>query len=266
MDELEFRQRVYANPADPGQEALDAAKEKPALQRILDQARMLDDNVKGLVNSVVVPADLAERLRNLPETAEEDTNVAATGATGATAANDAHSGSLFKYYALAACLLVAIAVTFTLGDRRAQLTPGDVAFGNDVLRHLLVEAAELSAINAGTMQSEVGMPEVEQLINLQGAQLVSYEAFENMPVRVAKLCPVLESQNGVHLMIQGNSGAVNIIVISNSPVSTQFDISDDRFNGRVIPGERGNVVLVGERDEDLETIETLFADQMNWAI
>ena len=55
-------------------------------------------------------------------------------------------------------------------------------------------------------------------------------------------------------------------VINNSPVSGEYSFHDDRFNGIVVPMGEGNMVLVGERNEDLEQYKTLFADNIDWVI
>ena len=55
-------------------------------------------------------------------------------------------------------------------------------------------------------------------------------------------------------------------VINNSPVSVEYSFHDDRFNGIVVPMGEGNMVLVGERNEDLEQYKTLFADNIDWVI
>jgi len=59
---------------------------------------------------------------------------------------------------------------------------------------------------------------------------------------------------------------VSVIVINNSPVSVEYSFHDDRFNGIVVPMGEGNMVLVGERNEDLEQYKTLFADSIDWVI
>jgi hypothetical protein len=69
-----------------------------------------------------------------------------------------------------------------------------------------------------------------------------------------------------HLIFEGIQGAVSVIVINNSPVSVEYSFHDDRFNGIVVPMGEGNMVLVGERNEDLEQYKTLFADNIDWVI
>jgi hypothetical protein len=71
-----------------------------------------------------------------------------------------------------------------------------------------------------------------------------------------------------HLIFEGTQGAVNVIVIviNNRPVSIEYSFHDERFNGIVVPMGEGNMVLVGENNEDLEQYKTLFADNIDWVI
>ena len=57
-----------------------------------------------------------------------------------------------------------------------------------------------------------------------------------------------------------------MIVINNSPVSAEYIFRDERFNGIVVPMGAGNMVLVGENNEDLEQYKTLFTDNIDWVI
>lgn len=45
MDEIEFRQRLYSNPSEPDQDLLAAAKEDPALQKILAQTQEFEQQL-----------------------------------------------------------------------------------------------------------------------------------------------------------------------------------------------------------------------------
>jgi hypothetical protein len=61
-------------------------------------------------------------------------------------------------------------------------------------------------------------------------------------------------------------GAVSIFVINNSPVDTEYQIRDDRFDGVVIPMDEGNMIRGGEKDEDLDQFKELFSDSVEWVI
>ena len=67
-------------------------------------------------------------------------------------------------------------------------------------------------------------------------------------------------------MVPGDSGAVSVFVINNSPVESEFRIQDDRFHGMIVPLDEGNMVLIGEEGENLDQYKELFSGNMEWVI
>jgi len=67
-------------------------------------------------------------------------------------------------------------------------------------------------------------------------------------------------------MLQGSTGAINVIVINNSPVTNEFSIKDDRFSGIVIPMGDGNLILIGEKNENLDQYKSMFSQNIEWVI
>jgi hypothetical protein len=57
-----------------------------------------------------------------------------------------------------------------------------------------------------------------------------------------------------------------VIVINNSPVDVEFSIRDERFNGIVVPMAQGNMILVGEKNEDLNQYVSMFSENVEWVI
>ncbi len=255
MDEIEFRQRVYANPQDVDQEILDAARDNPAYQKILDQIQELEAGVTSLVNSIEVPEGLQEQLMSIPA----DTRIDLVDRPAA-------NSSFFQYYAIAASLLLAVGVTFSITFNSGP-SSAEIAFGDDVLQHLYFEQAEIDAVNDGNIgTSTISMPTVMQAMANAGTQLVSNEFMQDLVVRFARPCEILPAYQSAHLIVEGSQGAVNVIVINNSPVSVEYTIRDDRFYGVVVPMGEGNMILVGERDEDLDQFKNLFSENVDFVI
>lgn len=94
----------------------------------------------------------------------------------------------------------------------------------------------------------------------------SLESLQND--KAVKACEVMPAFQSAHLIFEGTQGAVSVIVIviNNRPVSIEYSFHDERFNGIVVPMGEGNMVLVGENNEDLEQYKTLFADNIDWVI
>lgn len=252
MNELEFRQRVYANPKELDQETLDAARDNPAYQKILEQTQELELGLNSALSKAAVPAGLKEKLMAIPVSAERSGNVSSI-----------HSAkqSFFQYYAIAASLLLAVGVTFSL-NFNSQLSSSDLAFGDDILAHLYVDADEIDDINSGLIDSIVGMPAINESMANTGTQLVSNETLQSIAIRSAKPCEILPAYDSAHLLVDGVQGAVSIIVINNSPVSGEYSFRDDRFNGIVIPMGDGNMIVVGEKNENLNSYKALFSESV----
>jgi len=253
MDELIFRKRVYANPNSIDQDLVDAVRANPALQKILDEVLAFDGEVAAVANAVAIPPGLQDRLTAIPESA------------AATAASKPSSNNFFQYYALAASLIfaVGIGVIVTFGDAPST---NEVVFGNEVIQHLYHEMNEIDAIHDGSSRSAVSMPALKEVMALADTQFNDEQFLQTMPVRFAKPCEVLPSYHSAHLMLQGSNGAINVIVINNSPVANEYSIRDDRFSGVVIPMGNGNLILIGEKNENLDRYKTMFAQNVEWVI
>lgn len=262
MNELEFRERVYANPSEPGQEILDAAQENPALQKILDEAREFDAKLTGLVSSVVVPEGLKDKLLEIPDADASEPDAAPNIVTMPD--RPAANASFFQYYAIAASLLLVIGVTFTLSFDSGP-SDNEIAMGDEVIRHIYAEAPEFELLNASGPRSVAVWSEVDTILASTGAQLSS-EINQQSTVFHANPCIILPEYTSAHLMMEGGEGVVNVFVIQNSPVTNEFQIRDDRFDGLVVPFDKGNLILVGEDGEDLEMYKELVAENMEWVI
>lgn len=267
MEESEFRERVYANPGAPDQELLDAARDNPAYQKILDQSRQMETEISSVLTAVRVPEGLKASLLDIPGLNTEINDAQSARVASVASAGDksaANAASFFQYYAIAASLLLMIGVVFTL-----TFEPGpnefEIALGEEMINHLYHESSEIAAINTGNDLVTVQWNDVNQIMSSAGVQLASTLQQDN-PVYYANPCIVLPAYSSAHLMVRGEEGAVSIIVINNSPVESEYRIQDDRFRGMVVPMGEGNLVLIGEVGENLDLFKQLFSDNMEWVI
>ncbi|MDP6096857.1 MAG: DUF3379 family protein [Gammaproteobacteria bacterium] len=255
MDELEFqkfKKIVYADPGTEDPEVLQAARANPELQKLVDDMRELDTSVAATLSGIPIPAGLAENLLAIPEV---DTAVAATESPA--------PAPRYHYYALAACLILAVGITIGFNLNRGP-TSSNLAFGDNVLKHIYVDVDLLNSAMAES--ATMTFPVVNQVMANAGSRLNDNGLLQNTPVRFALPCEVIPSFQSTHLAVQGNAGTVNIIVINNSPVNGEFTIRDDRYDGIVIPMDQGNMILIGERNEDLDQYKDLFSDSIDWVI
>jgi hypothetical protein len=261
MNELDFRTRLYTDPQAADQELLDAAAGDPVLQKILDQTRELDTEVAALLSSVTIPAGLADELMAIPATASTDSQNLEE-----LAAKPAANNNFFQYYAVAASLLLALGITFSVTFNSSSPTGAELAVGDDILQHLYMDAYELEGVSSNQITTAFGMPALNSIMAESGTRLVSNEFLQELPILSAKPCKIVPSFDSAHLIFSGTQGAVSVIVINNSPVSGEYKFSDDRFSGLVLPRGEGNMVLVGESGEDLEQYKDLFAENIDWVI
>lgn len=262
MNEIEFRKRLYTNPLEVDQELLAAAGADPALQKILEQTREMETEVAALVNAVEVPAGLADKLMAIAHALSTETELQNLGDV---ASKPAANNNFFQYYAIAASLLLALGVTISLTFDSGP-SSAEMAVGDDVLRHLYMDGFEIDEVSNASNTTIFGLPAINAVMAESGTRLVSNDFLQNLPIRSARPCAVVPAYQSAHLIFEGIQGAVSVIVINNSPVSVGYSFHDDRFNGIVVPMGEGNMVLVGERNEDLEQYKTLFADNIDWVI
>ncbi|MFN3163255.1 MAG: DUF3379 family protein [Pseudohongiellaceae bacterium] len=285
MDELEFRKRVYADPDNLDQDTLDAAAANPDLQRILDQTLALNGQLMELAAASIPPSGLKARLLAIPEQAGIDTSQASAeanpkasdelaarraraSAQSNAAGNASHAdkpGGQRRYYAIAACLLLAVGLSIALPVNRGP-SAEEMAFGNDVIAHIYHESEQLNAIAAGGLGTSVAMPTISNVMANSGSRLSNASFLQNMPVRYAQPCDIAQPFQSSHLILDGDQGAINVITINNSPVSQEFSIGDDRFSGVVIPMRGGNLILITEKNQDPSAYRGMIEDNVDWVI
>lgn len=265
MDELEFRKRIYANPRELEQEVLDAARANPPLQKILDESLKFEASLGDLLASPEIPEGLAGRLHAIPEADNANGDETVVADQSNVRPLRASKPSFFQYYAVAASLILAVGIVFSLMSNTGP-SSADVVFGDEMLAHLHHDIEEIDEITSGAAYAVLDLDEVNFTLANTGTQLMRQDSTGDFGVRSAKPCEILPAYESAHLVLQGSQGAISVIVINNSPVDVEFSIRDDRFEGIVLPMEGGNMILVGEKDEDLSQYASLFAENVEWVI
>lgn len=245
MDDLEFRKRAYSNPTDDDPEFTNAARAHPARERLLEELTSLENQLADAINTVSVPDGLAERLKQ-------------QGA-GNPGAEGVPRRSLKPYMTLAASVVVALALTFTVGQQ-GQPSARDLAFHDNVVNHLHEEASEY----AGDV--EASWERLTEVVSAGGGRIDNEAPLREAHVKFARDCGVTESLTGTHIVLEGEHGPVSLIYVATTPVSQDLELDDERFAGRIIPMQQGNMAIVGEKEEPLETFESLARTSFQWSI
>lgn len=265
MDELEFRKRVYANPRDLDDDILELARANPDYQKIVDETLAFEDSLGSLIEGCETPEGLITRLLALPEADELESATAASANSNVSPIGVKKKQSFFQYFAMAASLVLAVGIVFSLSSNGGP-SSADIVFGNELLAHLHHDIEEIDDITNGETYAVLDLDEVNTSMANAGTRLASYNGAQGFDVRSAKPCEILPAYQSAHLVLEGSHGAVSVIVINNSPVAVEFSIRDDRFNGIVVPMEQGNMILVGEKNEDLNQYASMFSENVEWVI
>jgi hypothetical protein len=265
MNETDFRKRIYTNPSEPDSDLLEAARGNPELSKILNETQALDQHIHSVMSNIAVPTDLQTKLLAIPNSADSDQDESL--ALQILADKPAANANYFQYFAIAASLVLAFGIGFSLTfGPEANPTSAELAFGNEVLQHMYHEEAEIAAINSGEVMPTVDMPMIRNAMAPVGTQLTSSSSDIAASVKFAKPCIIIPAYNSAHLIVQGSQGAVSLVLINNSPVSVEYSVNDERFSGIVIPMDKGNMILVGERDTDFAEYKKLFSENVDWII
>ncbi len=205
----------------------------------------LDALIRRELLSVSASADLRQKLLQ-PEQPAPRTMFSAL----ASSAND----SLFRRaLPVAACLVVALGITFWSTDSRQSMLE------DEIFTHMYLEgqldnedavAIPLNAVNA----------RMEQWM---GAHLEMSDAVEGLEVTFAKDCWVAQ-QVAFHLIMKGETGAVTVMMIPSDEAGTEFNISDEKYNGLVTPTDGGYLVVVGNKQEPIAEYRNLLSGKLEW--
>ncbi len=243
MDDLEFRKRALANPHDSDEDFVAATSSTPERMRLVQDIQALDKRIVEMVSAVTVPADLATRLKSRqPRVSRPVKSVWSS------------------YYAMAASLVIAVGVILSIGLQSANPSAADLQLHDDALRHVYREEPRYErAVN------DLSWQQINAVIAEAGVHLRDNERIKTMHIKFANGCR-LASGNGAHIVLEGTKGSVSVLIVHSSPVKTRFDVNDPRFAGKIIPFGEGNLIIVGEKEEPLETYEALLTDAFEWAI
>lgn len=253
MDDLEFRKRALANPHDLDADFVAAVAANPERNQFVDELKSLDGKISAIVQSVAVPAGLAERLKSRRR-------VEATPAEAKVTPMTPQKSTFRRYYALAASFVIAIGVTLSVGMQSAKLSAADLEFHDSVVQHVY---REVSRYENGL--ADMDWQQINSVIAEAGGHLREDENIKSMHIKFANGCRIIPGGNGAHIVLEGSKGSISVIIVHSSPVTKKFDVNDSRFVGKIIPLQGGNLIIIGEKDEPLETYESVITDAFEWA-
>ena len=242
MDDLEFRTRAFSDPLDQQEDLRTAADASPERRQLLDELNELERDLRRTLLAVDIPVGLKEKLTQ-----------------HARAASPLRNRGLL---ALAASLVVATGLTLNLFFQPG-LSAQDLALHDELVEHLHEEAPSYqSNYDDG---GDIGWAQVEAVLEASGTSLTSPDELATMQMIFARLC-ALGGSRSAHLVARGEHGPISIVFIRTAPVSRRVELRDDRFQGRIIPVNEGNMAVIGERNESLGQYEQMLRESLEWSI
>ncbi len=207
----------------------------------------LDDLIRRELLSVSAPADLRQLLLQ-PE------KFVPHAPWYSLAANDS---VLRRALPVAACLVVALGIAFWNTDNRRALLE------DEIFTHMYLEG-QLDNANAAAIPLTAVNTRMEQWM---GAHLEASDAVEELEVTFAKDCWIAQ-QMAFHMIMKGEAGAVTVMMIPSEGQAggeeTEFNISDEKFNGLVMPTDGGYLVVVGNKQEPIAEYRNLLSGKLEW--
>lgn len=247
MHDDEFTTRLYADPWDAAlQHETDT---DPATHRRaqLEDIRLFDRQLRERLHAVEPTPELAARLMGI-----SDTGVSTLAAW---------RSPWTVGWALAAAIVLTIG-----GIIRGQFvqsatpTPSELAVSESVMAHVYHELASYDA------NADLGLTQANLIMAAAGGRLQESSATHALSFRFLKRCFVLPNSPSAHLVVAGEKGMINIIVMQDAAVSQAFDFGDERFKGTVVPLESGTLFLLAEQGEELGSIADLLSESIEWII
>ncbi len=218
MDELEFRRRIYANPADDDDELCMAAQSNADNEAFWKDIKALDEKLKDAAN-VSVPDDLANKL--ILNTSLVEFNQ--------------HKRRNRWYIGLAA------SVAFTCG----------IALTAWQQQHVELDQAALAHMYYAEHEQPVGDAAITpQLVN---AKLAQFGA--QLDPSIGKIASVnyclLDAIRSLHMIIETPQGRMSVFLVPDNAKPAPGEFSDPMYKGTSYALQKTNVLVVGDKNSDL---------------
>lgn len=229
MDDLEFRRRCLADPHDTAEDFRAKCGEDPDHAQFVAAQIRFDQAIRRVLLGIEPPAGLAQR-------------ILARQGLGARP----QGREIRRYMAMAASLILIVGLSWFVSRAPADLP-------HTVLAHIYGELDHLNGDGAyprdrlAAVLSEAG-PELHGSLGT---------------VRYAGTCHI-RRHDGAHLVVQGQHGAVTVLLMPGEDIAHRRAVGDQRFHGVIVPTPNGSMAIVGERQEAIEYYEQRVRSALSW--
>jgi hypothetical protein len=240
----EYREAIAADPSGSFDGGDEHAAACPSCCRFRDEMRALDGRIAAALAIDVPPLRTAEFP---PADATAPANVV-----------DLHAGRKDKSRLPAWIGIAAVlAVAAFLGARLLVPEVATPSLAEQIVAHMDYEQESRRitsvAVPEQTLQQVMG-DDVSTMDT--GRELVTY----------AMSC-VINGRTVPHLVIQGTSGPVTLILMAEETIDDAIPLSGENVHGVIVPVGNGSVAIIGEREEQLREIDEIgerIVESVSW--
>ncbi len=231
----EYREAIGADPSFGGGEAHVSACDDCLAYR--DEMRVLDQTI-GRALAIRVPE------LHTPDLPEVDT-------TGVVSLAERRRFSAPAWMAIAATLVLAAFV----GIRMYGSNVTYPSLADEIVAHLDHEPYALRVTDQPVDDGRLAKVVPANIAQMNhDAGLITY----------ARTC-VISGKKIPHLVIQGERGPVTILLLPDEAIDDTVQIEGESINGVILPVGGGSVAIIGERNEELGTIQQNVVNSVTWS-
>ena len=237
MDDILFRHTATATPNEKSENFLQRLADSDSDKAFVKQAKKFDADLQALLK-VDLPDDLRDKILLEQSFVLENERIT--------------SGRWHIAIAASIAFIIGISLPLLNNFNHSPLDIGEVAMQHVQAEYYFTaqsnERADLKMINA-----KLARYGAQAHGDLGDVTYVNYCNFEGTPA--------------LHMVMQGEKGQITVFVV---PDDANF-IKTEVFNNQHLKGitekmGNSNVVIVGERDESLQTIRNVMQNNIQWEI
>lgn len=229
----EYRQAISADPAfDGGADHLSACADCQAFRR----------DMQALNLRIAKAMQLSVPALKLPELPAVDNVVP-------MASREPLSRPV--WFAMAASVLFAV----IMGARMLGVGVSYDSLGEEIIAHLDHEPYALRVTSTPVSNSKLRKVVPANIAEMDhGAGLITY----------AQSCKI-NGKHVPHLVIQGETGPVTILLMPDQPVSAAETLEGENIHGVIVPVGAGSIAIIGPREEPLDRVEKSVLESVTWS-
>jgi len=219
MNCLEYRRHYLADPANTDNEMHSHVSNCHSCQQFTFKQKEFENALHDTIN-IDVPEGLASRIL-LNQSLEQS-----------------NKKPRQRMYAIAASVLLTLSITTGVLFKPTQLSANEL-----VLTHINDELTHLQDKN------NIQLAQLNTVLNQAGTQVSA------MPYKVNYAGPcMMRNETGAHLVMQGDKAPVTVLVMPGEHIENSVIVSDNRFEGVIVPTSNGSIAIVGEDMNDVNKI------------